>query len=1163
MKHVVNSLRREVLLFISVAVLGLPAYLEAATASRFEKTADGVYVVRDEGGAWRGDLSFSITHQSEAKYQARKVLDLSGVPQEVWDAAKSTRISAYFMVRDYSPHLQPSANGLDEAFEIVINGKVHSYPTNCGAPVYCEDGRQRIDWYDFDVPKDGLVRGVNEVLIRKAASSKNDDYLYLAIDESESRGNSSVTFDGEHWQNQSLNSPGGKGEYMVRLYLITRDLSASFTWSPGAASPLEDACGLVSYAGTRTGRVDGTGLTLAAGDAARLETRSKAIDPSKPVTLGINGNGAIRVAWLDSAGKASEPMDVTLPAELQCPAARVGELAGMELKAAGDQARVTQIAFHGALSPRPPAEPLDICPRINPPAASPSVREPSYRAEGNRHVLENTGLKCVFQAGDRLSLVSLHNGYTDCEMATDSAAIFLFMVEVGEKRYAGSRDFRCREIRPDGSSGFTADLELAEPALQAKFTARIEQEGLRLGLTVSNSGKTPLDFKLAFPHLAALTPSGDVSSDYYYFPWGGGIIADRCATLRRGYGDHEALYQLMDLFSPQRGGGMYVRIDDAEGWHKGFALRKSVPGAGEEFHERMYVTTRPEFKWNNPLDRVAGTGVACEYLRRTRETGRDFRPADAVIATHAGDWHTAMRAYADWAHRVWKFRPSPSRLRNVHHMIAAGWGQDLLFRDGKYRDDFVGPETDCTELMSWWDWAPHGPWNTPFAKLKDTLTPEQLKSWEPYFVRDPVSGEMMWNNQPGDYEGYNARFGGLPAFRDAIQACRNKGALVTLYTDPFRLDEGSRIGAAHGKSWTVVLPDGEPSKGYDVWNPCHDQPEVRQWVADTMKRVMRETGADGIRLDEYGHKGWACFSKEHRHSFAEYGVSQWNKATAETTRMVRAAMDEVAPGSVLTTEHPGYDYLMQFIEGCITYDLTVQADSLRPLECNTQRFYFPECKAFELDHAGADLESKKKIWNAVDSFGRYFPPAMYALLKENEDVYQDGASEPLVATLRQRVYANTFSGRVSGRDKTMIHLYNATGHTVDAPVFALPLKPDQHLFDMLALRELTAEPHGTGQTIRLYMSPETVACVARLARRLTAAVSGNSIKVDVKPMAAEHGADAGGETRRVVLCDAESREIISVVAKDGLQEIALPADRKAVCAKLLQGRDLLDVTEIR
>ena len=364
-------------------------------------------------------------------------------------------------------------------------------------------------------------------------------------------------------------------------------------------------------------------------------------------------------------------------------------------------------------------------------------------------------------------------------------------------------------------------------------------------------------------------------------------------------------------------------------------------------------------------------------------------------------------------------------------MIAAGWGQDVLFRDGRYRDDFLEPQTDCIELMSWWDWAPHGPWNTPFDKLNETLAPEQIKLWEPYFVKDPVTGQTMWNNQPGDYAGYNARFGGLPALREAIRSYKNRGALVTLYTDPFRLDGGCPTGAAHGQEWTVVLPGGELARGYDVWNPCHDIPAVRQWVAATMKRVMQETGADGIRLDEYGHKGWTCFSKEHEHSYAEYGVSQWNKATAETTRLVRQAMDEVAPGSVLTTEHPGYDYMMQFIDGCITYDLTVQACPLRPLECNTQRFYFPECKAFELDHQSADLESRKKIWNAVASFGRYFPPAMYALLHENEDVYQDGASEPLVPSLMQYVYANRFSST----DKTLVHLYNATQHTVDGDVF--------------------------------------------------------------------------------------------------------------------------------
>ena len=34
---------------------------------------------------------------------------------------------------------------------------------------------------------------------------------------------------------------------------------------------------------------------------------------------------------------------------------------------------------------------------------------------------------------------------------------------------------------------------------------------------------------------------------------------------------------------------------------------------------------------------------------------------------------------------------------------------------------------------------------------------------------------------------------------------------------------------------------------------------------------MLETGADGIRLDEYGHRGWACYDESHEHTYAEAG----------------------------------------------------------------------------------------------------------------------------------------------------------------------------------------------------------------------------------------------------------------------------------------------------
>jgi hypothetical protein len=368
-----------------------------------------------------------------------------------------------------------------------------------------------------------------------------------------------------------------------------------------------------------------------------------------------------------------------------------------------------------------------------------------------------------------------------------------------------------------------------------------------------------------------------------------------------------------------------------------------------------------------------------------------------------------------------------------------------------------------------------GPWNTPFDKLKEKIGEASFTRWQPYFVKDPVTGQTMWNNQPGDYDGYNARFGGLPAFRKAVTDYKKSGALITLYTDPFRLDESCKTGRKHGKEWDVVLPNGELSRGYEVWNPCHDLPEVRQWAADAMGRVMRETGADGIRLDEYGHRGWACYNPAHKHTFAEPGCTEWQRATAEATKMIRAAMDKVNRRSVLTTEHPGYDYLMQHLDGCITYDLTVQATPLRPLECNTQRFYFPECKAYELDHRGADRDCHKRLWNMVASFGREFPQPIYAIFKEHADALRSRDCEPLVPTLMPLVYANRFG---SGK-KTLWTLYNATGHTVDGPVLEVDVAKGQRLVELLSSSELANGITGK-QRISLYLPRGGVACVARL-----------------------------------------------------------------------------------
>jgi hypothetical protein len=1069
-----------------MGLLFLTSVPGASAPSTFESIADGVYVVRDDSGQWTRNMSLDITHQVRAEYQAKKVLDLSNVPEDVWQKTQQVRLSAHFAVRDYSWHDAPAENGLDESFEIVVNGKVHTYPTDCGAPAWVGGRTPVFGWYDFILPKEEFTTGVNEIILRKAPGDKSDDYLYLCIDTTVPPANSYVAFTNNEWTQHALTIPGGNGEYMVRLLLITKSLDVTAVWRPGTDDRLDDPAALILYRGSREGTAYARGLALQPGQSARIEWAEDALDQMSPISVLVEGGERMECAWLGADGKPGESLPTPLRGNWTCaadlPAGRQFRPSGFLIKASDQALTVRKVTLKATQSCHPVIPPVDMAPPMSQPARTPERREPSWKLVGKEAVFEDRGLRCRFSTeGERLRLVSLYNAWTDCEMVRHPDDTAVFLVEVAGKRYAGSRDFRLENVET-GQQGLAATLTLDEPRLAASLRVGIEEEGLRLGMSLSNAGQAAVDFKLAFPHLAGLAISKKPGNDYYFFPWGGGIINNRPATIRRGYGDHEALYQLMDLYSLEGGGGLAIRADDAEGWHKVVSLRKHVPGQAEFGGQVLGMPAAEEYRLTNPFEAVEGTSLAYEYLRRTRAPGESFAPADAVIWAHPHDWKVPMTRYAAWAHRVWEFRPYPSRLGPIVHMIAAGWDGDTLYKDGAYRTDFIKPNTDCIELMSWWDWFPFGPWGTPIDKVREVMGEGAWKLWEPYFVKDPVTGQTMWNNQPGDYDGYNERFGGLPAFRKAVQACKDMGALVTLYTDPFRLDVGSKAGRDHGEEWGVVKEDGEHSKAYDVYNPCHDDPDVRQWVADTMERVMRETGADGIRLDEYGHRGFVCYSDKHQHTYAERGITQWQKATADATRMVRERMDKVAPGSALTTEHPGYDYLMQFIDGCITYDLTVQKTELRPLEVNLQRFYFPECKAFELDHQGADREHKKRFWNGVASFGAYYPDGMYRVLREYGDLFDSPYCEPLVPTLVDRVYANRFG---SG-PKMVFTVYNATGHTVDGPTLALPigppLPPTHRVVDLLTGEPAKVERVGRVLAVRLYLPRDEVACIGLLPR---------------------------------------------------------------------------------
>lgn len=1125
--------------------LGFALYTSALVAapSRVEKLGDDAWQVRDDEGNF-GGLSQGITHQRGPAYWAKKILDLSAVPEETWNATTEARLSAYFALRDYSAHDLGKSNGLDEPFEIVINDHVVTVRGDSGIPIYDErrSPAQSFRWHDFRVDLKWLRRGPNEVVFRMAPppGKKPDDYLYLGIDNSARGGNSSMRPDAKSpWRSDRLNMAGGHGEYMVRLSLLRGTRQWQATWTPGGTRP---PASWIDYAGSH-------------GGATRIEWNPARIDRLSPVqvTVQLSDNSPAQLQWLDAKGDPVAPAVASQASQITASVDPQKILpSGLVLNRGQG---ISKIELRAGKGYQPVPAVVDIAPRMNPPAGRPSNQPPTSVIDAQGATLSNGTLRCRLRLHQgRLTLASLVNHWTDSDMVRTPDASGLWLVEVAGKRYQGSRDFECRRLKamPD-RAGVTGVFEHRPTGLRGELACWIDDE-LHWSLWLENGADNPLDFKVAFPHLAGLAVSPQAADDYYYFPLGGGAITNQTALIRQGYGDHQALYQVIDLFSPSRGGGLSLRCEDDQGRYKIVALRKHVPGQSEVNADAPRCPAAPDFKWTNPLEAVPGTSMAFEYLRRTRNPGQRFELPAVALAAHAGDWHQPLRSYAAWCKRHWKFRPAPSRLTPVVNMIASGWGQSTLYRDGAYHD-VVRPMFDCVELMSWWEWSALAPHRTPIDQFAARFGQAKYERWKSYFVKDPVTGRMMFNNQPGDYDGYNERFGGLESFRAAVARYKASGALVTLYTDPIRCDEDTRLGQAKGKLWAVMNPDGKYADNYDVWNMCHDVADYRQWVANTMRRVLRETGADGIRLDEYGHAGFACANPQHRHTFAEPGCTEWQRAIAETSKLVRAAMDEVNPTSVLTTEHPGYDYLTQFLDGCITYDLTVQASPLRPLECNLQRFLFPECKAYELDHRRADPKHHKRFWNAVGSFGATYPQPMYEVLKQNASVYASDDCQPLASTLISAVYANRFSFG----DKVIYHVYNGSGHTIDGPVLRLELQPGEHVFDLLAGCEVTTRPVGSAIVAAVFLPRDGVAAIAQLPRRM-----------EVKRQEKKIIAKIVGPVRdmQVVLYALDGKELVSksVVRETveiDLSETAATFAATAGSLRLLRSGQMIDAAEVR
>ncbi len=1087
---------------------------------RVDSPRPGVLELANDNNSWGGLNPFDVLPCNGPGNIAAKVFPLTKLPAGSLEKADKVYLKLHIGVFDYSTALnQEAPNGLTEKFRIRFDGgkEIVLNTADPRLPARSATSNKLNDWVEIPIDK-SLLLNREEISISVAKVDDGDDFIYPSIDRSVKNTASSVSRDGGKSWSRDWNREQNQecGEFMMRLKLSSVGEQGSAEWTAGNGI-VGDSEKLFAYAADE-------------GELFRLELR-RHWDQSRPLTLAFATEPGAEFSAVDEKGAAvaftrsgnTLSFNTGVPFAVEC---RNGKV------------RSVRASFAPALE-WPVARP-DMTPEVSAPAGVRTGAAPSCRIDNSTAILENEAIRAEFQLAPALALKSLFCAEVNRNILKAADETRIFRIHAGGRTY-DARDGKVTSVK-SLSNGFQAVVFLEEPRLECTVSVIAERDELRFKLDVTNRGESGADFALAFPHLDGITLSAKPEDDFYCFPFGGGIIGGENCRFRSAYGQNDAWWQMVDLFSRTSGGGVYLRGDDPEASYKFLNLRKGKGVKHPDLYHLCTGTTpgffESEHHWPHALSEGEYAGMAIDYAERPYAPGVKVSLPDAVIGTHAGNWKAAMQRYADWASGVWPRQAFPGKLTGRWNYRAGMGLGSPLWKDGKYDTSYQGKHhkrpADIWELCSWWTLSRSLYWKLPFEEIgrfaKDPWV-EKVLVW-----RDPATGEKVLSYALGDYDGYNPQWGGLPAFRQHIRDLKNADQVALLYYDAVLMDASAK-NAKMVPEFAVINHQYKCGPAHDVANPttppgivakfhqyamCVNAEKFADYTIDDVVRVVEETGADGVRLDEFGGGGHLCFSTMHKHIFSNEG---WGnpvlQAVAYITRGIREKLGRSGKEVLLLTEFPGHDMLVSTLDGALCYDGISRRSFARPAQINLLRFYFRNCKLFEIiedagDHKPAPWDLW--LWNAVGVYnsGEY-PDHIRSLLLDNNDAFDLGELEPLVDTVCDGVYANRFT---SGR-KRIWTLFNAAGHTVDRPLLKPQGDGDVHYVELTTGRELALRDGLLSCRLR----PQSTIAIAEYPRLI-------SLK-DGKLQAKEMPAGA-----KLVASDADGRKNVELVPGAPLPELA-------------------------
>lgn len=159
--------------------------------------------------------------------------------------------------------------------------------------------------------------------------------------------------------------------------------------------------------------------------------------------------------------------------------------------------------------------------------------------------------------------------------------------------------------------------------------------------------------------------------------------------------------------------------------------------------------------------------------------------------------------------------------------------------------------------------------------------------------------------------------GGVEALREGIAGVHRLGLHTQLYIEGYIVYKESELArTGRAEHWAVMHKDGSligPYSKQDFYHMCPGAIEWQDHLARTVGELLRETGADGVRLDSLGFYYLPCYNPAHEHE-TPFGYNDWIRQL-----LAKVHAEAVSANSnVLFTTEGSADWFSPWVHGALT-----------------------------------------------------------------------------------------------------------------------------------------------------------------------------------------------------------------------------------------------------